>query len=82
MPPLSPALSPLSLPLNQRFFLTVFVEFLARYSLASMKAARYPATLPMRVCGATPLPLPYTRLGFSPQAIFMPHGAPGNFIAW
>src|SRR4249919_321454 len=25
---------------------------------------------------------PYTRLGFSPQAIFNPHGAPGNFIPW
>jgi len=31
--------------------------------------------------GALPL-LPYTRLGFSPQAIFRPQGAPGNFIAW
>src|SRR3546814_13621181 len=25
---------------------------------------------------------PYTLLGFSPQAIFRPHGAPGNFIPW
>ncbi|KAG0742338.1 hypothetical protein G6F24_016507 [Rhizopus arrhizus] len=24
----------------------------------------------------------HTRLGFSPQAIFRTHGAPGNFIAW
>jgi len=35
----------------------------------------------LRVIGALPL-LPYTRLGFSPQAIFRPQGAPGNFIAW
>src|SRR5690606_32056375 len=34
--------------------------------------------LPMRVAG--PLFWPYTRLGFSPQAIFRPCGAPGNFI--
>ena len=25
---------------------------------------------------------PYTRFGFSPQAILSPCGAPGNFIAW
>src|SRR5690554_5308389 len=34
--------------------------------------------LPMRVAG--PPFCPYTRLGFSPQAIFSPCGAPGNFI--
>src|SRR5210317_309067 len=34
----------------------------------------------MRVPGACPRP-PYTRLGFSPQAIFRPCGAPGNFIS-
>ena len=54
--------------------------FFFRYSAASMNAARYPATLPMRVAG--PPFCPYTRFGFSPQAIFRPHGAPGNFIAW
>src|SRR6185437_33503 len=32
----------------------------------------------MRVCG--PPRLPYTRLGFSPHAIFRPYLAPGNFI--
>src|SRR3546814_12195546 len=36
--------------------------------------------LPMRVIGAC-MRVPYTRLGFSPQAIFRPYGAPGNFIA-
>src|SRR5690606_11246211 len=34
----------------------------------------------MRVAG--PPLWSYTRLGFSPQAIFSPCGAPGNFIAW
>ncbi len=33
----------------------------------------------MSVIGALTLP-PYTRLGFSPHAIFSPYGAPGNFI--
>src|SRR5262245_4057480 len=35
----------------------------------------------MRVDGATIFSSPYTRFGFSPQAIFSPYGAPGNFIA-
>src|SRR6266513_1377258 len=35
--------------------------------------------LPMRVDG--PPRMRYTRLGFSPQAIFRPYRAPGNFIA-
>src|SRR5690606_17187288 len=43
-------------------------------------AARLPATLPIRVDG--PPFWPYTRLGFSPQAIFRPCGAPGNFMSW
>src|SRR5512139_738755 len=34
----------------------------------------------MRVEGERPLS-PYTRFGFSPQAILRPCGAPGNFIA-
>src|SRR5260370_18113989 len=34
--------------------------------------------LPMRVEG--PPRLPYTRLGFSPHAIFSPYGALGNFM--
>src|SRR6185503_21053966 len=34
----------------------------------------------MRVDGATSFSSPYTRFGFSPQAIFSPYGAPGNFI--
>src|SRR3954447_7794229 len=33
----------------------------------------------MRVCGEL-LREPYTRFGFSPQAIFNPYGAPGNFM--
>src|SRR5690242_13998033 len=37
--------------------------------------------LPMRVWGIFPFE-PYTRLGFSPHAIFRPYGAPGNFIPW
>src|SRR5690606_1052183 len=35
----------------------------------------------MRLPGACPRP-PYTRFGFSPQAIFSPYGAPGNFMPW
>src|SRR5215469_6887305 len=36
--------------------------------------------LPMRVEGNCFLPAPYTRFGFSPQAIFSPWAAPGNFM--
>src|ERR1035437_1481898 len=48
-----------------------------RYASAWIHAARYPATSPMRVCGPR---VEYTRIGFSPQAIFRPYLAPGNFI--
>src|SRR5687767_15047055 len=50
-----------------------------RYRSAPIHAARYPATLPIRVDGPRDW---YTRFGFSPHAILSPYFAPGNFIPW